>query len=862
MSKLAPNVLSFALLVTACRNPGGGEAPTPTCASGEVLDGVVCVPEACGAGLWGELSTDVEALFVDAAAAEDGDGGQDAPFRSISEALVQARTEHIANLFVAAGDYPERLRVGHGLDGVAIQGRCAALVTVSAPEGEEESSALSVNEYAGAVRVSGLTLLGGTPLLALKSGELTLSDVELREGTWVSLDVYSGAVAHLERVSILDAVLDADGYGMGIAVFEGARLDATGLRIINSGVFGIYVDDGDIDVDGFEIREVAARTSGGSPYGIGIGLYGGSHRLISGDVADARGVGIFAAADAIEIEDLNVSDVAIDDPDLKATCVAVSGSGSLNWVGGRIERCQQSGLDISNGASVWLTDVELSELGRIKADAEGIGIVVGGASSVSLSSVVIREAGQVGIFASEESELFVEELDVIETGEDYPRLESFGIFLESDATLTGSDIRLQSNVGTGVLIKDARAEIDGLELTGQYASDGRASWGAWGRDTTVDPQKIKYSSDVPGSWGAFLDDGGVLTLSDAVISDNEAIGIQVEPGGELRMTDSTLARNQGYGLAFNGATVSLERVDVLDTSTFKDQIYAGGIGAGEETELRATDVMIDGTSEVGLIIDTSSATLTDVDVRNVRHGSNSTLAVGAAVQGSSVEARRVAVEDIEGPGISVLYGALSCVECEVEFAVFAGVWVGTGGSLVFGPDSSITQVGPDANMGGGVGVYASGRGLVEPTLLIEDAYISVEGQAAVLIDGPGSYQISASTLSCGLSRPLGDLWPQGNAVFATDGVTRWDGSDGLLLDHLTMSDNAGGAIFLDGSSVTVEGGRFQGNNHDLVQQGCSRAETPDGIEALEDVELCPTYNNRVELNDFLLYAPEFDMSED
>ena len=71
-------------LLWACS--GGGLDTGVTCADGELLDGAQCVPEACGTGTWGDLEADV---WVDGDAEEGGDGSQEAPFRTLAEALAE-----------------------------------------------------------------------------------------------------------------------------------------------------------------------------------------------------------------------------------------------------------------------------------------------------------------------------------------------------------------------------------------------------------------------------------------------------------------------------------------------------------------------------------------------------------------------------------------------------------------------------------------------------------------------------------------------------------------------------------------------------------------------------------------------------
>ena len=95
------------LLCTACPGPESKErrdtsrstATTPPeegCATGEVLDGEVCVPEACGVGTWGNLPVDEETVYV--RAGDTGDGTENSPLGSIQVAVDLAGNRVISGL--------------------------------------------------------------------------------------------------------------------------------------------------------------------------------------------------------------------------------------------------------------------------------------------------------------------------------------------------------------------------------------------------------------------------------------------------------------------------------------------------------------------------------------------------------------------------------------------------------------------------------------------------------------------------------------------------------------------------------------------------------------------------------------------
>ena len=71
-----------------------------------------------------------------------------------------------------------------------------------------------------------------------------------------------------------------------------------------------------------------------------------------------------------------------------------------------------------------------------------------------------------------------------------------------------------------------------------------------------------------------------------------------------------------------------------------------------------------------------------------------------------------------------------------------------------------------------------------------------------------------------------------------------DQSIGLLLQDNTFMNSAGAAVFLEGASATLSGNAYTGNTFDLVQQACTGADSPPGLddEPIQTSNLCPAYD--------------------
>ena len=210
-----------------------GDSGTVTCPEGEIADAGRCVPEICGRGRWGDLVAGDFPAWV-AAGALDGDGTPERPFGSIDEAVAH-RAETV---LVAEGVYPETVLLVNG--GVALLGRCAALVTLDAGGG---TVALDIGKGPVAT-LSGFTVTGGSDVgVAVRDqGAASILDSVIRgnAGIGVLVDGKDAAMT-MARTSVEDTLGDAaEEGGIGISVQSGASAFLTGVTLLRNRQRGLY----------------------------------------------------------------------------------------------------------------------------------------------------------------------------------------------------------------------------------------------------------------------------------------------------------------------------------------------------------------------------------------------------------------------------------------------------------------------------------------------------------------------------------------------------------------------------------------------------------------------------------------------
>jgi Right handed beta helix region len=174
--------------------------------------------------------------------------------------------------------------------------------------------------------------------------------------------------------------------------------------------------------------------------------------------------------------------------------------------------------------------------------------------------------------------------------------------------------------------------------------------------------------------------------------------------------------------------------------------------------------------------------------------------------------------------------------------------------------SDIVETHPDANEGGGVGIYASDR-TAPVTLTLDATTIEDQPYATIWLEGDGAFAITDSTLVGGygleVTMPNGSTSTfNGDGVVALDGVTAWDGATGLLLEGNTIRDAYRAGVLLDSSSAALSSNSFFGNGLDLIWQHCDGVSEPTRIGAVPVVDSCPVYNHSVAPLEFNLFLEE------
>ena len=809
----------------------------PGCDTGYLDEGGECVPVACGTGTWGHLEADESTVFVDMAAAEGGDGSRSAPLTSIQAGLDAAGDADGGMVAVAAGSYPETLQLDRAHDGVHLAGRCRELVVIDASVGDDETPGMHFDIGSSEAEVSGVALSGSQYIgILVGSGTVSIRDSEVVGSEYIGIVAYqdgshetslvvetcdvvgnkmsgllmfdSATSVALRETSIQDSLPDENGqYGYGIDVSGGANLTVEGCHVSGNTEAGVLVYQPGTTVT---LRDTSIQDSlpdENGDHGHGIDVFGGANLTAEAcEVSRNRvgGVGAFGSRTTVHLHETTIEGTRPDDKGNGGYGIAVEEGATLT-----AEACDVSG-NTKVGVIASRADTSVLLLGTTVRDTSpdgrgelGYGIGIHGGASLEAEACELA-GNRIGVGARDHgTSAILRETTIHESLPDDLGGGGFGIEVHGGASLEAETCELADNTGVGVLVIDS--------------------------DSTAKLRETRILDTHPRENGS------------------AGYGVQVYGGANLEAEACEVLGSTSAGVVVmdSGSTVVLRETAVRDTQADDCGQFGYGIGVVEGAYLEAQACEVIGSTTAGVFAFESgtSVSLRETIIASTRRGGDSY--THPAQQSATVQATGVEVSSNEGPGLYVVAddAQLTCSGCLVQDNQFAGAIVVWDGSLIL-DDSTIERTTGQENLGGGVGIYAEPWEGGPPTLSVANSSILENPSAGVWLSEEGSYSLSGNTIHGGDGWKRESLTKCGDAVYARDGVTAWDGSSGLLLEDNELLNGLGAGLFLDDATGMLSGNAYADNAVDLVMQGADCATPPEGFEeeALGSAELCPSYD--------------------
>jgi hypothetical protein len=447
--------LTGAILLTACSDqtppPGTDASPADTaCAEGEIDDGGACVPEACGTGTWGDVVG--AAFFVDAAAAEGGDGSQAAPLRAIQDGADAAGDAGGGVVAVAAGAYLENLSLGRSHDAVEISGRCAELVVLDGSGGGDDMATVHMSASNAEVVLRGLTITGGPRGgVVAQAGTMRVHDSGITGNVTAGVVVLGAdTTVVLTGTIVSETRMSEDGdWGLGIHVQAGATLQAGACAVTGNHSVGVLANHEGTTVDLVDTNVSETRPTQESTMGIGVAVQDGAH--LAGtrmDTIDNHGPGLYSVEEGSVL-----------------SCASCS-----------VERNAYAGAVVIAGGELALADSIVT--GNLPSGQEGGGLGIfawktdGAPPTLRLSATTIGPHAYAAVWLRNAGSYVLEDNDLSggdgQDPQDWVHLHGDAVYVTGGVTAWDEDTQtglllagntLRDSAGAGLLLNGSAADI-------------------------------------------------------------------------------------------------------------------------------------------------------------------------------------------------------------------------------------------------------------------------------------------------------------------------------------------------------------------------------------------------------------------
>ena len=826
-------MLTLAWLL-ACTGPEDSGEPGPSCAEGELLDGLSCVPEACGVGVFGDRDGDI---FVDPLNLGEQEGSREHPWATLDEALSHIRPDE--TVVLAAGRYKGLVRSDLAPRGVKILGRCKELSVLDA-----EGDTVVVYGVDTGTHLEQLTITGGEEAGVFAFSEhVVLRDIDLVAPGYVGVWIAERGSATLERVRVAHTLIDPDyDSAWGVVVTDHSDMQLDDVVIEHTIDAGLFLEGaGRVQARNLRIHDVSARSDGS---GTGIIATGGDLLTVEGCViTDTHLAGVFLEPGATAVvEDCWIEGVATPIAESYAAGVYAV-EADLTVRESVLKDIEGTGAEVfGSNATLTLEDVRIEHtFVDNEAYANGFGLTVRQGLMVA-TRVDLVDTMAIGVWVSDggQAELTDVRIEGVTEGPSFSA--TAGIYAREGGQVRMQQVEVRDLLGNGLAV------TTGGHIEGSVLVEAIRPADAKGTGHCVD-----LSEGTAALWDSTLRDcrevalvagaGSQATLTDSLIEDIGTtgtyalgLGLLAQSDGFIEATGVTLRRTASSAVAATeGGRVVLDEVSIEQSwlNDAFDNGYALYAPAGGLIEARA--LTLRGAGGVGALAsgEGSHILLVDTLIERVYRSTGAGTAFGLLVQDhASAALSRVLFQDIEGPGMACSSGAsLEAEEIEVLGAHFAGVVLqGCEATLT---SVSVEGVAADPDSGGGLGFYLDGLG-----------------------HGPNQV---VGTLLRALDNPFGGLLAVGEGHLTLDG--RFAGSEGVPLANHTLMGHAVAALdcsdltlsgrltegrsglFLSACDPTLGALEFQGNEVDLHHQACEGepVSVPEGATAT----LCPSHDELV-----------------
>ena len=496
---------------------------------------------------------------------------------------------------------------GSGIYNTSVEGQEGATVTLTdvTVSGSADTNISNLGDVTISVTNAVLEPVK-TNNVRITSGDVTLNNVQV-QGQIEGAEADKHGIFIDGGKLIFQDVAVSDTSGSGIR-HKGGVMTGTGLRLMDCGVYGISssngIVEGSVDVTGLQITGSASsniHTDGQNPIRVTNGVLevtntnnvrviGGTVTLTNVTIQGTEGNGnhgIFNSNGTVIAKHLTIVD----------TCDALRlDGGTMTVENGRLTNSRRHGVNINKG-QLTLTNISVDgtkEHGIFSYGAE---------AAVKAENITMTGVSGKGV-AVENGKVELNTLTVTASGKE-------GIYV-TKGTVMGSKLVLEGMSGTGILAKDADANITITDLKINEKS-GTADNNILAEGSFTGTMTLTDVTAGATTFGNMVISGGTLNLNNATLNGTveKHHGIHVN-GGTLNADGVTVKG------AREGIYVSAGTADVKNSAIINSKRHGIGVGGGK---LTLTNVSVKDSQEDGLNLwSTGQVILNQVTLTGNRNG--------------------------------------------------------------------------------------------------------------------------------------------------------------------------------------------------------------------------------------------------
>lgn len=486
------------------------------------------VGTACDASGWPtDLPAGRPVVYVDDDAAPGGDGASRATaLGSITAALAAAPADAVIAL--ARGRYDEDVVIDAG---VTLWGAC--------PEGTVlTSSRTSLVDYAVVLGGVGAGLRNlafvdsARQAVVVRAAGTTIEQVVADRVTLEVLFVESGDV-RVDGMAIRDTALDGNGrFGRGVDLDRGAHARLERVVIDGSHDFAVALTIGArLEATGLAVEGTLPRGDGLGGVGVYAAGAGTSVHLAAAAIEHSRYIGIYLREGAtLDATDLVVRDTAtgrsaVHGDGVLGEGIRAEAGGGATIARAWIERSHDLGIMIAGPTTLEARDVVVRETAGREAGLLGRGIGIQDGASAVLERVRIADSREAGLYVNAATRVSASDIDVSDTRANGAGLYGFGLWAEH-AQVTLARVRIARSLVSGLGLGQLAA-VDATDLSVEASAPGCFVTGC---------------TEPVGGFGVSAHFGATLTVTGFAIRDSALCGVVIGMDAPTGATGLDLTR--------------------------------------------------------------------------------------------------------------------------------------------------------------------------------------------------------------------------------------------------------------------------------------------------------------------------------